>query len=250
MKRTIYIIIIAILFLCITTVDASSIDYNLTIDDHKTFHESITYVIEDSTTNSYLLNVLNNTIYFDTDNIMPYQKSVINNGNNVVVILKQDYESTAIKKSKLLNECFKDFTYEENEYRITYYAESPFKCTSHADKITISVNTDIPSIIDTADEVIGNKYTWNKIDKDFMMDLSLGEHDPNSDVLPPVADDDEPIDDSGEFVNGDLDLFPYTEVIIGSSIAVTIVVITTIIIIKKKKAKNRRKNKEDVYYDE
>ncbi len=247
MKEKIYIFVIAILLSFASSVDASSIDYNLTIDENKIFHESITYTIEDNTDNSHLLNVLNNTIYFDTENIIPYQKSVINKGNTVIVILKEDYKSIDIKKSKLLNECFKDFTYEENEYRMTYYAESPFKCAKNADKITINVSTDIPSIINTADEATENKYIWNKIDKDFMMDLSLGENDPNSEVLPPVADDDVvSIDDMNEWPDGNLDLFPYGLVIIGAS-SIIVIALVIFIIIKKKKS---NKETEEIFIEE
>ncbi len=247
-KKLYFILTILGLLFYSNSVNASSINYELKIDENRIFHENVTYTIEDNTSNNYLLNILNNTIYFDVDNTISYKKSVINNGSIVIVSLRHDYDSNMIKKSKFLNECFKSFSYDENDYKMVYYAESPFKCLKHADNIDISVITDIPVLLDTADEINENKYVWNKIDKDFMMDLSLGEYEPDSDVLPPIASGEAtPSDDIDDWPSGALDLFPYGLVIGLASAFIVITAIIIIVIIKKKKKKSV---KEEIYYEE
>ncbi len=247
-NRKIFIFIITMLLISISSVDASSINYELKIDESRIFHETITYIIEDSTTNDHLLSVLNDTVYFDLDNTIPYQKTVVNKENTVIVSLKNDYTSNMIKKSKFLKECFKNFTYEEDNYKMIYYAESPFKCMNHADDFKITVISDLDSIINTADEVVGNSYIWTNINKDFMMDLSLGEYGPNSDVLPPVVDDEVvPSDDIDEWPIPSIESFPYIPVIItASSVIITAIVIFIVV----KKNKTPKGNKEEVYYEE
>ena len=187
-KRLFFITVMLIAITYINNISASSIDYTLKVDKNRHFYETVTYTIENDTTNEYLKYILNNKIFFDLDNKYMYKKTITNNGVNTVVTLKYDYDSVNIKKSKILNNCFKKFKYEEDEYRITYYGTKPFYCEKKADKITINVITDIEAILYTADEIVDNKYTWNKINENFAMDLSLGKFNPNDDVLPPVSD--------------------------------------------------------------
>lgn len=233
MKKSLFsLVLVIMLFLTISDVSASSIDYELKITNDRHFYETITYNIENDTQNEYLRSVLNNSVYFDINNTMPYIKTVNNNQNEHVVVLKKDYPSASVKNSKLLNECFKSFFYDEDSYGITYYASEPFKCYDRADKITISVVTDLNVILNTADEVIGNKYIWNIIGKDFLMDLSLGEYNPNSDVLPPIADDEvTPSDDIDQWPDGDLDRFPYLYVV---GIGACVILAISFVLVKKR----------------
>lgn len=243
-KRKLYFfLILFITVFLFNNVNASSIIYELKIDKNRHFYETITYTIENNTNNSYLLNILNNNIFFDTENKFLYKKSIVKNEANSIVVLKYDYNSSLIKHSKLLNNCFKDFHYTEDNYRITYYATNPFYCSDRADDISIRVTTDIKGILDTADEIIGNSYIWNNLGKDFSMDLSLGEYNPDSEVLPPVDDDDDDAivytDKFPEDYNGTINEFPYIYVIAGG---VVTVIIIGIIVLKKIKKRNNNNN--------
>lgn len=217
-------ILLVIFFLSISNVSASSINYELKITNDKHFYETITYNIDDNAQNNYLISILNNNVYFDVNHTKLYKKTIGSSNGSHIVVLKNDYVGNNIKNSRILNECFDKFYYDEDNYRITYYASEPFKCIDRADKITISVVTDLNVIINTADEVIGNKYIWNNIDKDFSMDLSLGEYNPDSDVLPPIADDEvTSSDDIDDWPSGYIREFPYVYVIVPCSIIVLVV---------------------------
>lgn len=238
MKRVCFVVVFMIVMFFTYNVQASSIDYELKIDKDRHFYETITYKIENNTTNVHLLNILKDDVYFDLDNQNLYNKNISNNGMISTIVLKYDYDSGYIRQSKFLNECFKSYSYEEDKYGIVYYATSPFKCFNRADKISITVTTDINAIINTADEVIRNKYIWNKINKDFSMDLSLGKYSPNTDVLPPIADDETvPSDDMDEWPVENIREFSYTRVIV-IGIAAMIIIIGIILYKKKRSSRN------------
>ena len=241
MKRFCFIIAMFVSLLYVSNVFASSIDYTLKIDSNRHFYETITYTIEKDTTNEYLKYVLNNKLYFDIDNKYLYKKTVTTKDGNSIVILKHDYPSADIKKSKLLNTCFEKFVYKENDYRVTYYASDPFVCINKADKITINVIPDLEVILDTAEEVVGNKYTWHPVDDKFLMDLSLGQYDPNDKVGAPIADTNLMVNDGKMNVDHPaIDVpFSYTPVIIISVFVVAIVIVISMKVVSDKKSKKR-----------
>ena len=248
-KRLCIILFILVTFIYIDSVSASSIDYTLKIDKNRHFYETVTYSIEKNTSSEYLKYVLNNKMYFDVDNKYMYKKAVTSDGENFIVQLKYDYPSVNLKKSKILNTCFNEFVYKETSYRITYYASDPFICINRADKITINVISDIKVILDTASEVVGNRHTWHPSSDKFLMDMSVGEYDPDDETGAPIADTSIMSPDSKTITDHPaIDLpFSYTPIIIISVLVGVIVVVISFGIVKNKK--NRNKNAV-IEYDE
>lgn len=247
MKRICFLVILLICVCFGYNVSASSINYELRIDENRMFHETVTYSIENNTTNDYLLSIINSpNIYFDINNAFPYKKSVTKDMNLTTVTLKYDYKSGLIQNSKMLNSCFKKISYKEDSYGIIYYGTAPFSCATKADNIAITVISDIKDIINTADIVDGNKYVWNKIDKNFNMDLSLGEYDPESKVLAPVVDDEvTPDDDMDTWPSGDISDYSYVPYLIGGGVGVVALLTISFIALKKRKTNTD----DDIYVD-
>ncbi len=180
MKKTVFLIVFCLTITCFDSVSASSLNYNLIMDDNAVCHETITYNIEKKTTNSYLKDIINNKIYFDINNTNLYDKKISSYLNNTIVTLHSDYNCNEIVNSKLINKCFTR-TYIEKEKTETYFsATSPFYCSNIADNISITFETSI-NVIDSNALKDGNKYIWDEIDEDLYISMEMGKQNKNAD---------------------------------------------------------------------
>lgn len=173
-----YIALSLTLFFCsINLVNASSINYNVKIDKNLHFYETITYNIDkkDVKTNGnydFLTSVVNDTIYFDLKEEIPYTKNKRSDNNQYIVTLKNDYASLFLEKSRILNECFTNRNIENTISTFSFRA-SEFYCNHRADKITVTVTTDLEVESSNASQTTNNQYIWNNINKDFNMNIKL-----------------------------------------------------------------------------
>ena len=174
MKLKYLFLTLILLMIGIGTVDAKSIEYNLTIDKDLYFHEANVYRVNDSeldTSGNYdfMTSVVKDKIYFDNDNGVPYTKTKKKANGEYIVTLKNDYSPIFLTGSRILNECFSEFDFKDNEKSLSIKTTSPFYCYSRADSIVINIKTDLKVTSSNADSVNGNTYTWNSIDKNFTL---------------------------------------------------------------------------------
>ena len=145
MKLKYLFLTLILLMIGISTVDAKSIEYNLTIDKDLYFHEANVYRVNESeldTSGNYdfMTSVVKDKIYFDNDNGVPYTKTKKKANGEYIVTLKNDYSPIFLTGSRILNECFSEFDFKDNEKSLSIKTTSPFYCYSRADSIVININ--------------------------------------------------------------------------------------------------------------
>lgn len=186
MKIKYFLLLVTLSIFGISNVNASSIEYNLTIDDKAYFYEVINYEIEysdiDRSVYNYPTEVLDSDIYFDNDRSVKYKKTKKNLGSKYLITLKNDYGNIFLSGQRIVNECFKSFDYNITDSRITFDSESPFFCSKRADKITIKITSELDVISSNADIINNNTYIWNVNNRDFYLKISLR--------LPELSDED------------------------------------------------------------
>ena len=128
MKKSLFVFAISLLFIT-TSVNASSISYNLSIDNTLKFHEKNVYTISNSdikTNGSYnfLTSVVNDNIYFDSNNEIPYTKTKTKTANGYVVTLTHDYSNLFFTSSRIAKECFGDVQLINNEDGLRFTAST------------------------------------------------------------------------------------------------------------------------------
>lgn len=177
MKSRYIFVSITIFILGIGNAYASSITYDLTIDDEFNFNETITYNVDyddiDRSSYNFLTSVVDDDIYFDSNESVKYDKTKKNNGNQYIVTLKNDYSQIFLSGSRILNECFGDFEVETDDNNLSFKSEAPFFCSHRADTITAKIKTDLNVISSNADKVSNNIYIWNVDDKNFNMKFNV-----------------------------------------------------------------------------
>ncbi len=177
MKLRYYILILTLLLFGISNVNASSINYNLTIDKNIYFHETIVYKVKKSeldTSGNYdfLTSVVNGPIYFDNNDSVKYTKTKRIANDEYIITLKNDFSSIFVTSERIINECFNTFDFSNNDGEISIELSSPFFCLKRADNIMVNITTDLNVLDSNADSINGNKYTWNVDSKDFNLSFS------------------------------------------------------------------------------
>lgn len=182
-------LVFIIILLSTTRVSASSVNYELNIDDDRLFHETITYKIENNTTNDYLKSIISKPVYFDSDNTIRYTKKIVKRKDAIDVVLQYNYDVSLLNKSRIINECFDKPIVDVDKYHISFYANLPLKCSSVADDILIKITTNIDDLNQNADLVEDKTYIWNRIKDIPIFHMELGTIDPSSNVLPAMPCD-------------------------------------------------------------
>lgn len=177
MKLKHLFLILTFLVIGINTVEAKSIEYNLTIDKDLTFHENNIYIVKESELDKsgnydFMTSVVNDKIYFDNDSSVPYTKTKKKVNGEYMVTLKNNYSSIFLTGSRILNECFSKFDFRDNESSLSIKTTSPFYCSSRADSIVINIKTDLEVTSTNSNNKNGNTYTWNNIDDNFTLNFS------------------------------------------------------------------------------
>ncbi len=231
-----------IILFSITNVNASSISYNWNIDSNKKIHENIIYQIEETTQNNYLQSVINNNVYFDSEH--KYTKTLEHENGYYTVKLSYNYDSVNINNSNILKKCFKKIGIEDDGYEMAFYAIPEFKCASHADKITLSINSDLNIISSNSNKISNNTHIWDEFDRETYIGIEIGEINPALNVLPP-----EPRQVEYFHTFRDSEIIPdykpktnYKKIVIISSISVVVVLIFSFIILSRRKQNDKNNN--------
>lgn len=242
LKKTLFLLITLLfnIFLC-SEVNASSIEYNLQIDANRKFDETIIYTFEKDSQNSYLNSLLMNDVYFDVDKTIKYKKSIKKDNKNYIVVLKKSYNYELFENSRILKECFDDFSFNVDDYEISFYTLSSFYCLDHADNIKVNIATDDNVIVTNADYRENNKYVWDVTSKDFGINMEIGQLNPNLNIEPPINNNLEvqnniPIDLS-------VHIYDYDSIILIVGCLVFVSIIAGVIIMRFRK-KDKPKKKE------
>lgn len=193
MKIKYLVFTIFALFICILNVNASSINYNLEIDKDLVFHENIKYTMTRKEINvsgyDFLKSVVNDSVYFNEDNKVKYDKSIENTNNGYIVTLKHTFPGSFLDESRILKECFTKIDYDYESSSISFEGYAPFYCSYRADKININIITDLEVESNNADSTSGNVYTWNKIGEDFELSFSFKIPESDKDPMDSMTDD-------------------------------------------------------------
>lgn len=164
-----YLFIIVSILLCFITfnANASSINYNLRIDKSLHFYETITYSIEQNDIErdgnyNFLTSIVDDPIYFDLKEEIRYKKSKVSANNGYLVTLKHDYSYLFLQNSRIINECFANKNYKNNNRELSFEA-SDFYCSHRADNIKVNINTDLDVVYSNANSSNNNTYIWNNM---------------------------------------------------------------------------------------
>ncbi len=182
MKRIIFITLLFLIF-SIQNTNASSVNYNLKINQNKHFYETITYSIEDNNTSDFN-RIINSDVFFDKNNTEKYTKTIKHINSNYIVVLKYDYDYSNLNKSQLLNRCFDEIDYETDQNQLVFSTYGDFKCNV-ADSIRVTINSDIVMTTNNADEINNNNYVWNVENNFLYIGVRIGEESPDSNILGP-----------------------------------------------------------------
>ena len=252
MKRKYFIIVLFVLGLVYTNVDASSIEYNLTIGDDLQFYENIIYKVNKSELKSsenydFMTSIVNDTIYFDNDENVPYSKTKKLVNGTYIVTLKNSFSSLFFTGERIINECFSKYIYDDDGNILSIKLESPFYCSHRADTITIKIKTELDVKYSNAESINNNEYVWNPKDKDFYLRMTLESPNLNDslqsdggtdsfheeediDEITHGEDEDLSFDDKEEKNNNNILLY-----IIVAPLFIGLLVVVTIILKAKKK---------------
>lgn len=156
-----------------------SVSYNLIVEED-TFYETIkgrvlnseTKPTENQTDVNYMNYYLstNQTVLINSNDIF-YKKTLSKNNDSTDFIYAYAYTKDTINNSRVLNECFENFkfTEENNLYHLTAFGD--FYC-DYADETEINIKTDYEVIYHNAESEKNGTYTWT-IKKDNTKDLEL-----------------------------------------------------------------------------
>ena len=194
--RYLFLIIFILLCSIYTNVNASSINYNLRIDNSLQFYETITYNFDEKDVKkdgnySFLTYIVNDPIYFDLNEEIKYDKNKKNITNGYIITLKNDYSYLFLSKSRIINECFVNKKFDNTNNYISFVA-SDFYCSHRADNIKVSINTDLTVLSSNANSSENNTYIWDNITDNFTVNFRI--------KVPNIES--EPMDDINNNENG------------------------------------------------
>lgn len=173
MKKIILLIILCFLL------TGCTINYNLKIEDDyfietikgNVLTEEIKENKEKPDENLFYNLLSTNQPAVTTNNNLIYNKTISQNKDSIDYIYSFKYDEYTFNNSRLLNECFEHFSFVQKDNMYTLLASGDFYC-SYTDEIKINIKTDYPVIINNANEVKDNTYTWI-IKNDKTKDLEL-----------------------------------------------------------------------------
>ena len=173
------------------SVYASSIEYNLTIDDDGNFKENNIYKVKSSElkkTGNYdfMTSIVNDKVYFNEDRKVEYNKTKKKSNGVYTITLKNEYSSSFLNGSRIIQECFSKYDFNDAT-NITISTSSPFYCYSRADSITINIMTNLEVLNNNAEAVNGNTYTWHPTSRDFTLEFGVKRKEITNDG-PPMDD--------------------------------------------------------------
>ena len=160
---------------------ASSIEYNLTIDDDMNFHENNIYTVKESELSKtgyydFMTSVVKDKINFDEDRQVKYKKTSKKSNGVYTITLKNDYNPSFLAGSRIIKECFSKYDIVNDGAKISIKTTSPFYCSSRADSITINIKTNLAVLSNNAKEHNNNVYTWYPTDDSFNLYFGVSQN--------------------------------------------------------------------------
>ena len=194
MKKIIYMFVFIVLVtgcsnnnIDISYVEDNVINYNLNISD--VFKENIYFGMSKDYYNDLKKQIKSNKIMdafslgylLATDKLYPlyyngdsyYQKTIVNNNNNVGVRLKYNYTEDDFLYHNYIMSCFENYEINSDDSSFSIDLSGKFKCYDNNDinNINIIVNTSY-DIIDTNGEKSNKGYKWN-INRDNYQNIDI-----------------------------------------------------------------------------
>ena len=158
-----------VLIIGIFTLVGCSSEYNLIISDNE-ITEDINVVILDNqeTSNNFDLDFY--PLHSNFDEI--YEKNIIKENDFIRLNLKYNYSPQDFSNANSFNECFHDKEVVLNNEDYYYLKLSEFYPCVTASEFDINIITDNKVLMNNADIVKGNKYTWH-VDENNKADLLI-----------------------------------------------------------------------------
>jgi len=247
-----YIFFFAICFMLATiNTYASSIEYNLTIDDDMNFHENNIYTVKESELSKtgyydFMTSVVKDKINFDEDRQVKYKKTSKKSNGVYTITLKNDYNPSFLAGSRIIKECFSKYDIVNDGAKISIKTTSPFYCSSRAGSITINIKTNLAVLSNNAKEHNNNVYTWYPTDDSFSLYFGVSQNKSKENKsMDEIVGEDPEADDSSDNTTDQTedqqtpetkDQNPYAGIIIASVfILLSVIAIIIIIVLKNKK---------------
>lgn len=167
-----------------------TINYNLKIEDNK-FTETLKgnvlnseIKINEDDTDVNIIYELNSKDQHALikDNNSIYQKTISKNNDSFDYIYRYTYNKETINNSRILNECFEKFSFEEKDNIYYLMTEGMFYC-DYAEKININITTDYKINYHNATETNKNTYSWtidNNNKENFELYMAINKSETNS----------------------------------------------------------------------
>lgn len=235
--KNLFIVVSMLLCISVFNVNASSINYNLRIDKNLHFYETITYSIDQSNIKKdgnyhFLTSVVYDPIYFDLNEEVRYKKSKVTTNNGYLITLKHDYSYLFLSKSRIINECFANKNYKNNNTELSFEA-SDFYCSHRADNIKVSINTDLDVLYSNTSSNNNNTYIWNNISNNFSIKFRVKRPNIESEPMDDVDDNEQTEEPSNNEETNKNGISSY--ILISIFILLLIFVLIGFIILKRKK---------------
>lgn len=146
------------------------VEYNLTIDeDYMT--ESVDFLYPKSDENKEIVNDYLESDYMayydmDLEKEFSYEKTKIDNDDNVGLNLTYTYSGDYLQKSSLLDRCYYKKSITKTDTRVVITTDGINTCfyqdnNRNIDTLKVNITTEYKVLKNDADEVNGNTYTWN-----------------------------------------------------------------------------------------
>ena len=171
----------------ISSVNAENIvDYKLIITDDYKFKEEIKYELTDykDYQNGYnhFSDIVNEDVFVDLLYKTKYTKTKKLENNKYYVTLSHTYTEYTFSNSLLLNNCFQNEEYKYDIDGYSFSGKGGFNCLN-GDKLTITLLTNF-DVLSTNAKIIGNKYVWDVVDNNFVMNIKMEKMYPESQDTP------------------------------------------------------------------
>ena len=175
MNKILKIFIFISIFFIGSVYASNDVDYNLTITKNYDFNEKITFSLTNSKSidggNNPFFMIANDDVYSDISYQNKYKKKTYTKGNKTIIELSHTYSEYGLNNANFLNNCFETAKYDYDKETISFTG-SNFTCLD-GDSIKISVITDFEVTTNNANNVVGNKYTWNAKNSNFGMNIEI-----------------------------------------------------------------------------
>ena len=161
MKKIILLIISCLLL------TGCTVNYNLTIEDNKftetikgnVLNEEIKIDENQTDVNIFYDYISKDQPALNNNNDLLYKKNLSKNNNSLDYFYGFTYDEETINNSRILNNCFENFKFEEKENIYYFMTDGNFYC-DYTEEININVTTKYKVTYNNATKIKDNTYIW------------------------------------------------------------------------------------------